>query len=222
MNTNMELRMKARVNELKYTRRFNLGNYEHEEISVGVVVGDKESPAEVLIAAMEFVQSKGAKDLEIPGNEPTSAPPLALVTDNTTAPKDAPAPAPAAEKKAKPAAVKTTPSAAAPAAAPAEKKAKVEVAAAAKPETPEPHPDPAPDLNKKFRVKGQVTKYNRNLDLHKKLVAEILDTEHQGWRANAIKARDASILLEKENVDFLDAEGKVLDSFKANLKRHMA
>lgn len=180
-----------RINGLKYTRRFNLGNYEHEEISVDVAVEEGADAGSALGEAMDFVLSKGKvvnkqSPTPVAANEPTVSPP------------------PAKETKAK-------------------KEKKTEVKEETKVEAPvekEPEEEKAPEEKpaKKVRVLGKVTKYNRNLDLHKKLLSEVLDANHKGWRGNAAKAKDASIKLEEDEVDFLDAEGKVLQSFKDALK----
>lgn len=59
---------------------------------------------------------------------------------------------------------------------------------------------------------SKVTAYDRNLDLHKKLVAELLDANYPNWRANPSKAKEASVKLEGK--EFLDNEGIILPEFK--------
>lgn len=59
---------------------------------------------------------------------------------------------------------------------------------------------------------SKVTAYDRNLDLHKKLVAELLDASYPNWRANPSKAKEASVKLEGK--EFLDNEGIILPAFK--------
>jgi hypothetical protein len=51
-----------KVNEIKYTRRNNLGNYEHEEICVGVSVEDGDNASTILKQAISFVSTKGETD----------------------------------------------------------------------------------------------------------------------------------------------------------------
>ena len=64
-------------------------------------------------------------------------------------------------------------------------------------------------------VKAKTTPYNRDSDLHKKLVGELLDKNCTGWRKTPSKAKDASVKL--AGVEFLDSEGLVLKSFSDSL-----
>lgn len=49
-----------KINEVKYERKFNLGNYESEMIAVGAAVSENEDPGEVLQQLKQFVHSGGA------------------------------------------------------------------------------------------------------------------------------------------------------------------
>jgi hypothetical protein len=65
----------------------------------------------------------------------------------------------------------------------------------------------------KPKLKSANTKYDRNLDIHKKLFSEILDKGiGASWRTNAAKAKEVSTKV--EGIDFMDAGGSVLPEFK--------
>jgi hypothetical protein len=181
----------ARVNGLKYSKKFNLGNYESEEICVDVSVPEGEDPGQVLESMMTFVKSQGRV-------------PLSQVEQISPA-------AEAAKEEAK----------AEKAAAKAEKKAaQVKDKSAAKEETvmdkveekaAEAVTEKA-DKTEKKTFKAKPANYDRALDLHKKLVSEMLDANVPGWKAKASKAKEVSESLAGEA--FLDAEGKVIAAFK--------
>lgn len=73
----------------------------------------------------------------------------------------------------------------------------------------------APKKEKKVNVP-----YDRSNELHKKLIGEILDKKHTGWRKDPIKAKEASIAAEGEA--FLDDKGQVLESFLVYFAEKMA
>lgn len=77
---------------------------------------------------------------------------------------------------------------------------------------------PAKAAGKKS-FKSKATTYSRNSDLHKKLFVEaVKETMGANWlKANAGRGKTVSIKLEGKN--FLDSDGSVLDTFKAELKK---
>lgn len=73
------------------------------------------------------------------------------------------------------------------------------------------------------KTKKSETVYSRETDLHKKLVGEFLDKEFPTWKKNAgnvEKAKAVSVTLVGQ--PFLDAEGRVLESFKQSFREKMA
>lgn len=186
-----------RLNTLNYMKRFNNGNWEHEEISVGIMVEDGESASEVLKQAMSFVLTKGETDL-----------PLTMIS-GTPEPKAAPAKKAA---KVKEEVVKAEPKVEA---------AKEEVAKAEPKVEPKADstPEPAKEVEKKAtRVKE--TPYDRANELHKKLVAEFLDTAHKGWKSNAAKA--VAVSTKMAGKPFLNSEGSIIKEFKEAFSAEMA
>lgn len=210
-----------KINELKYTKRFNVGNYEHEEISVGVAVEAGESASEVLQQMKEFVATRGIAPITsingpvVEGN--TGAMEMAAATSISAAPSEPAAQAPKRGRKPKEPAAQ------------AEQSAVVQLPETVKidpklasptPETKpslsvvkeEPKQDPAPESKPKFRER-KLTKYSRGNELHKKMVVDYLDSKYPDWKKSmAVKAKDVSAKL--ENTDFLDAEGMMLPTFK--------
>ena len=70
------------------------------------------------------------------------------------------------------------------------------------------------------KVKVKYTAYYRSSELHKKLFSSTLDVLLPDWKKDAIKAKTASMFLEKS--DFLNEDGIVLDSFKDALLKVMS
>ena len=70
------------------------------------------------------------------------------------------------------------------------------------------------------KVKVKYTAYDRSSELHKKLFSSTLDVLLPDWKKDAIKAKTASMFLEKS--DFLNEDGVVLDSFKDALLKVMS
>jgi hypothetical protein len=70
------------------------------------------------------------------------------------------------------------------------------------------------------KVKVKMTPYDRSSELHKKLFSSTLDVLLPDWKKDAIKAKTASMFLEKS--DFLNEDGIVLDSFKDALLKVMS
>lgn len=70
------------------------------------------------------------------------------------------------------------------------------------------------------KVKVKMTPYDRSSELHKKLFSSTLDVLLPDWKKDPIKAKTASMFLEKS--DFLNEDGIVLDSFKEALLKVMS
>lgn len=190
-----------KINGIKYSKKFNLGNYESEDIGVDVSVEEGENPSECLKAAMDFVSSKGGSPVmeekpvvaakkKVEKAEPKKEAEqleLAAAEHEETVATMAPAPKVEEKERQKPG-----------------RKREKEL-----PVTPEEKATHRTVV--KTNIKSTV--YDRNLDLHKKLVAELLDASYPNWKANPSKAKEASIKLEGK--EFLDNEGIILAEFKA-------
>lgn len=194
---------------VRYLRRKNLGNYEHEELEVSTVVQEGEDAQVITEDLIDFVlgnlrlptlekvqQKTPGKKVEAPkkeietNGEPTSPEKKPLVADGTTTPKEEEkTPAPKEEKK-------------------EEKK--------------EESKKEEPKKETKRRIKKVTTSvYNREDEAHKALIGAFLDKEYKTWRTkNELpKASKASKTL--NGSEFLNAEGEILDAFKVEFRKHM-
>lgn len=174
-----------KANGLRYERTFNRGQYESEKIMIEVALEDGESPNSVLKEMMDFVNSKGETSLSSSTKVvATSAPEKTEVV-----------------KKEKKTAAKETV---------VEVKKEVETASveAAKETAAE---EKSPEVKAK-KTKETFTKYDRNSDLHKKLIAEFLDDAFPQWKSKAQIAKEMSLKLNGE--DFMDRDGLVIKPFR--------
>lgn len=177
-----------KVNGLKYTRRFNIGNYEHEEVTVDASVNEGEHPTQVLGEMINFVNTKGlGPTVTVMGKMDST--PVGATSDH---------PVPKAKKETK------------------KEKAPEPVQEELKPE-PEPEKEEKPA--KKTKASG-LTKYDRGLEIHRKLFSELLETNVKDWKNHPEKAMKTSVALIGK--DFLDNEGKVIPEFKKQCIELMA
>jgi hypothetical protein len=186
-----------RTGELKYEYKFNRGNYEHELISISAFVDEKEAASEVMKRMIKFVEAKGDFPLENTPKE-EKLPPVKVA--------EIPASAPEAEVVKEE--VKSSP----PPIAKATKKETEERQAREKAEKEAKFAKENPPPPKKV-FKSKAATYDRTLDLHKKLVAEMLDSKVKNWKAIAAKAKEQSTSM--NGMAFLDDEGRVLESFSS-------
>lgn len=77
---------------------------------------------------------------------------------------------------------------------------------------------------KKKVVKKQVfTPYDRSNQLHKTFFGEILDSKYPDWKVNKdVKAKAVQVSMDLNGQDMLDAEGIVIEEFKAKVEKAMA
>lgn len=191
--------------EIKYTKRFNIGNYEHEEFSITAVTEDG--------SVEDFAQLKETVAKAFVGEEVAKA----KVSRSNKAKEVAPEPeeeeTEEAEEEEKPKATKGKASKAKAKKVEEPEESEEEEAEEAEEEEEEEEKPKAKALKKKGST------YSRNSDLHKKLFVEMLNEElGEGWvKKNAGRAKTASIKMEGKN--FLDADGEILPEFtKETLK----
>jgi len=191
-----------RIFEIKYMRRNNLGNYEHEEIAMTTVVEEGEDH----MAVMAILK----KDV------------LAGFGDLPSAPVKEEKPAKAAKNAKKEAPVKEEEEVA------AEEEEAEEVAAeeeeeevAAEEEEAEEEKPVKTGKKKNFKKKPQ--SYSRSSEQHKEILSTLLKSVAPDWKKTddgKARAKDASQKMEGK--DFLDEEGEVLQSFKDEVQKLMA
>lgn len=197
---------------LRYLRRKNLGNYEHEELEVTTAVQENENGQSVMNELKEFVlvnlglaspkaQTAEDKKVEAPKNktetkgEPSSPDKKPLVADGTTTPKEGEkTPAPKEEKK-------------------EEKKEE--------PKKEEPKKE-EPKKETKARIKKATSSvYNREDETHKALIGQFLDGEFKTWRTKNELPKASAASKALNGKEFLDAEGKILEAFKVEFRSFM-
>lgn len=192
------------IKTMEYMRRKYLGNFEHEELKVSGVLEQDERGLEGFENLKHFV----LKCLNIVEEDKNQ---LVLPVTSETAKKET------VEKAVQP--VET----------PKEKKAeddkledKVEKKEEKKKGRPKSEVTKAPAAETKPVKKAvKETNYDRTLDTHKNLLGQFLDKSYPKWRVaeNLKKAGEASKALSGK--PFLDADGEILDSFKAEFAKMM-
>jgi outer membrane biosynthesis protein TonB len=182
---------------IRYLRRKNLGNYEHEELEVSAAVDGKDADA-LMVEMKTFVCGHLGLETPVVGkSEKVEAPKKENATKGET---KVTKPKPQEE-------------------APKEEAPKEE--APKKEETPKEEPKKTKkETTTKVRP-SKNTVYDRAHDPHKALVGKFLDEEYSGWRKNDLlkKASEASKALNGK--DFQDGDGNVLEAFKVEFRKFM-
>ena len=180
------------IQEVKYTKRFNIGDYQHEEYTV--TANAEEGATKAFAALKEAVAKAHAGDVVEKAKVSRAGKAKEAKEEETEEVEEAP-------KAVKAKAVKT-------AAKVVEPEEEEETEEAEEEETEE-----APKAVKGKAVKKKGSEYNRNLDLHKKLFVEVLnDNLGDGWvKKNAGRAKTVSIKMEGKS--FMDADGEVVAEF---------
>lgn len=192
------------IKTMEYMRRVNLGSYEHEELKVSASINEKETFESAFIALKELVEN--ALNIVKEDKNQLVLPVIAKEPKNV-----------AVEK-----AVETVES-------PKEDKPvddkledKVEKKEEKKKGRPKSEVTKAPAVETRPAKKAvKETNYDRTLDTHKNLLGQFLDKSYPKWRVseNLKKASEASKAL--SGTPFLDADGEILESFKAEFSKMM-
>lgn len=191
---------KSKIMIVSYGKRFNLGNYEHEEIQITGAV-DEDSDAISAIAEMkEIVHAAQSGD--------QSAVAKVEVKDS-----------PAVEEEAAPVkATRKSKKSAPPVVEEEEEEQQQEETEDYEIEGEEEEEEAPAKPAKKFKSKA--TAYNRKDDMHKTIVGKMLTKAFPDWKKKLLKnAQEASKKMEGK--DFLDNEGNVLATFEKEFKKMM-
>lgn len=188
-----------KINEVKYMRRWNLGNYEHDEITVSAAPNESETVLGVLTTLES--EMKKFKNGEAPTEVQVALPvetPKVEEKKRTRRTKEEMANVEAGSTK---------------------QEEKVE----AKQETPV---TPAPEEKKEEPAKtfkGKVHPYSRESETHKKILRMRLDHEYPGWSENFdLKQKVAAFSKSAVGKDFLDDKtNDIVPSFIELLKEAM-
>jgi outer membrane biosynthesis protein TonB len=196
-----------KMDTVRYLRRKNLGNYEHEELEVSTVVEDGQSRSAVTADLRNFVNSalNGGLQPTITKAEPS---------ENKNPPKGE-----TKVLKEKPQTKKEEPKA-----EEVKEEPKAEEAPAKEePKAEEPKKEKAPKKETTTKIKpSKATAYDRELDTHKALLGKFLDSEFPGWRKSDLLKKAVAASHALKGSDFQDGEGNILESFKVEFRKHLA
>lgn len=206
-----------RVSEAKFTRRYNVAQYEHEEYSLTATVEDDENAIDILKQLKADVQA--AKDGECPAGEPeddesdTPEPSDDETGDDDTEADDSESDSDSEEETDDEESEDEDDDEAS---APSKKSSK-----ASSKTTKANSKTSSAKGGKKFKTKAQV--YQRSNETHKELFSNTLKAVYPDWKKSAAtKAKGKSASQKMEGKDFLDDNGNVLPAFKAELKKLVA
>jgi hypothetical protein len=193
--------------ELRYDRTKNLGDYNSEKTGATAVVSAGDNPNKCMLELKAFVCGIGSVPVES-SVEVKPVEPIKVEVE----------PAPKAVLKSEGKKVHGNSKEAKELNKDKPKKADVEIDSVIKAEEPKPEPVVVVE-EKPLKRQKPVTMYDRNNDLHKKILSEMLDVKFKGWRSNPSKAKQVSI--ELEGLEFLDGEGITLKSFIIEVEKKM-
>ena len=184
-----------RVTEVKYSKKFNLGNYESEEFGLTAVLEEDD------VAQVAFIGLKNEVAIAYSG-EVTKPEPEELPEPKKGKKKAKPEPEVEEETE-------------------EEESEETEVEETEETED-EVDDEPKAAKGKKSKFKKKPQTYLRSNETHKEIFSNVLKTVAPDWKKTTeskAKAKAASQKLEGE--EFLDENGEVLATFKAAVKKAM-
>lgn len=214
--------MRSCINEAKITKRYNTGDYEFEEYTLGAIVDEKESGAEVLQELKKQINEAftGSVSTEKPKQDKkeskkeekkNATAKTSNVDDGSDDDEDAAIEVPANDDEGTEddeAAVNEDNDGGDDSSDDAEDEEAEEVA--------------KPVKEKKGGHKKKPQNYNRSIEQHKEIFSGILKSVAPEWKkTDASKAKAKSASESMEGLPFLDDEGNVLESFKTKVSAHM-
>ena len=218
-----------RITELKYERTWNLGNFESEKLSAQAVLEEGDDAEAAVSQLIIFVNERKASQ-KVEATEAKA--PKAEVKKEEPKPEVKAEPAkeecheeeneevqaaPSGEKRGRGRPKKTKPPTELDLMATPAPEPKQEEVAQGTEEIEAPQAE-APAA-KKVTFKEAATNYNRDVELHRKILAETLTRCVPNWKSKAAQAKEVSQKL--EGAPFLDSEGRVLNTFVDAVKSHM-
>ena len=201
-----------KATEVKYSKRFNLGDYQHEEFSITLGMDESHNAGDALKAAKDAVHAaqSGQVDVEPKAEslpEKKSKKPKSEIAPGVKKPKSAPK----AEKEEE---------------EDEEDKEEVEEGYAEKDENDdegEGEEEDSEEVEKKPKARGGKSKsasYDRSNDLHKSLVGKMLTHYFPEWRT---KLKETAIQASKkmQGQEFLNATGSIIKTFEDDFMKLM-
>ncbi len=197
-----------KATEIKYARRINLGNYEHEEVAITAVLDEDDSAVEGIGELKKMVaEAVAAGDTgSLPGVSAKDPKGKTPAVEKKTEKK-------AGEKKGK--AVEEKPD-------DEVESDDADVSDSQEEETIEEEKEEKKPAAGKKGFKKKASPYSRTNDTHKALFSEKLTELFPKWKgSDAGKAKAKQISKDLDGEEFLDSEGEMLPSFIASLKKGM-
>jgi outer membrane biosynthesis protein TonB len=206
---------------IKYGRRKNLGNYEHEDLEI--MIGVEDSQKSVLLKEATELRSFVTDILSGTIALPASKAETKTVVKETVVKKEEVKKVEEAKKEISKQGEGTTPEE-----KPPEAEAKSEVVTVAAPEekkVEEPKKEEKKTTVKKetkiVAKKSNITVYDRELKEHKNNLGVFLDSKFPGWRKSENLKKAGAASRELHGKDFLDADGNILEAFKEAFSKFM-
>jgi len=210
--------------QVTYTRRFNHGNYEHSEYTVEAILDESgdDSVPECLVELKKMVaEAHAQEDLGSPATTTDKEAKGKGGKADKNKDKEEKGKAGKGKAQTKPADPEPEEEVEEEVEEEAEEEEGQEVEEEVEEETEEEPPKGKTGKSPggKFKAKGTV--YSRTNDTHKKLFSDKLtELIGKGWSKNEQTAAKALAVSKKlEGTEFLDAEGEILDSFIAAIKK---
>ena len=216
--------MTNRVRGFEFLKRRNLGNFEHEDIRVDIVLGESDDAPVVAMESIKFVEDLLYRRVQLPTNQTTmdlGNGARVAVKDHVHISKDG-VKTPVAEIKkeeAKPAEVKVE--AVVKTKTPAKKETTIRTPAPKVEETPVAATEEVKVEKKSKRLSTKEVVYDRGSDVHKNLLSTYLDDIYIGWNTGSNLAKASKASRELNGAPFLDSEGQILYSFKEAFASYM-
>lgn len=208
-----------KVTEAKFTRRYNVAQYEHEEYTVGAVVEDGDDVIEVLTQLKADVEAAHAGEAPVTEDKPAKSKKKKSTTvesnedetgddDTETDDSETDSDSDIPEDETDEDNTETDDS---------EGTEEEEEP----PKTTKGKKAAAPKDKKKFKKKPQA--YQRANEAHKELFSGVLKAVAPNWKAKeTTKVLAKKVSQKMEGTDFLDEDGKVFPSFKELVRKHMS
>lgn len=202
-----------KVTEAKYTRRYNTGNYEHEEFSLAAMVEDNDSHIDVMLSLKADVQKAYSGEAQATQAEEQTTEESGSgrgrgkgrSKQKETAEQDIETAEESEDEIEEEIEEDGTGS---------EEVAEDETEEAEEEKKPKSKPgEKTKSPGKGFKKKPQV--YQRSNETHKELFSKMLNSAAPNWKKSfESKAHAKKVSQKMEGVEFLDENGKVLEDFK--------
>lgn len=206
-----------KATEVKYLKRFNLGDYQHEEFGVTVAINNDIDPVDAMKLCQDWVaQAQSGQEMPLATQDPKaeslpekkSKKPKSEIAPGVKKPKSAPKAEKEEEEDEE------------------DKEESIEEGYAEEDENDdegEGEEEDSKEVEKKPKARAGKSKsasYDRTNDLHKNLVGKMLTHYNPDWRT---KLKETAILASKkmQGKEFLNATGSIIKTFEDDFMKLM-